>query len=86
MSTRGGTKNVIAEGKKGPPCRLASLDAYRGFVMLLMMAEMLRLHLLTGYLLVLTLIRIGVQYSNRVGHKEAQEGTRKGGIFPISEL
>ena len=27
----------------GPPARLASLDAYRGFVMLLMMAEVLRL-------------------------------------------
>ncbi len=33
----------VDDSPVGPPTRLASLDAYRGFVMFLMMAEVLRL-------------------------------------------
>ncbi|MDB6170308.1 MAG: hypothetical protein JWM88_3172 [Verrucomicrobia bacterium] len=41
--------NAARPPEAAAPRRLASLDAYRGFVMLLMMAEVLRLHLLTTY-------------------------------------
>ena len=37
-----------AELRPPSTARLTSLDAYRGFVMLLMMAEVLRLHLIEG--------------------------------------